>query len=327
MSAETIKNAAELFKKKKVQEALKQFELCKGSGDHVVRMKACYGMACCYAHLQDVYNAKEYFQNVISLDPKSAEAAVARAFNEDAKKWIEGEINLFSITTEIKRAESGKMCSSHEKEEAVYVCPSCSKNMCLQCTFPYASQYYCMECGRQKEQHYRAASPLKEMQKKRKDAESEELKKEKEHARGRSSWHLWLLLALLFASLLYRFELRDAPAKHAGLGIINEKLEVLAIRKNAAFGADTKNDGIDYLVKAGIKNSGQNAVSHIWIQMKLYDAFGQKVTEKSVLLNDYTGGRNTVLKPRSTLSFKVSFKGIKKTVSTLKTRISSFESR
>lgn len=327
MSAETIKKAAELFKKKKVHEALKQFELCKDSGENVVRMKAYYGMACCYSHLQDVYNAKECFQNVISLDPKSAEAAVARTFNEDAKKWIDGEINLFSITTEIKRAESGKMCSSHEKEEAVYVCPSCSKNTCLQCTFPYASQYYCMECGRQKEQQYRAASPLRDIQKKKKDEESEELKKEKEHARVRVSWHLWLLLAFLCASLFYRFELRDARAKHAGLEIINKKLEVLAIRKSTAFGADTKNDGIDYLVKGGIKNSGQNAVSHIWIQMKLYDAFGQKVTGKNVLLGDYAGGRNTVLKPSSTLSFKVPLKGIKKTVSTLKARISSFESR
>ncbi len=322
MSLEIISKGEELFKKKQYHDALTHFKSCVSDADFVIQLKAYYGMACCYTHLQDVYNAKDCFQSVLSISPNSTEAGIARSFIDDAKKWIAGEIDLFSLTSEMKRAQMGSLCANHEKEMAVYMCPSCEKNICLQCTFPVASQYYCFECGRKKEQEDRQSSSLRKKQKAKLSQDSSEAEKIVIHKKP--VLHFFIFLILLCFSLLYRFALRDASARKAGLKIVNVHLRMLEVEKLKAM--FEKDEGINYALEAQVENNGDNAVTHVKIQIKLYDTFGQKVTERVISLDRQNKRKNSTLKPHSSRAFNVSFKGLKKAASVPKLRITFFQS-
>lgn len=321
MSLEIISKGEELFKKKQYHDALTHFKSCTSHADFVVQLKAYYGMACCYTHLQDVYNARDCFQSVLSISPKSAEAGIARSFIDDAKKWIAGEIDLFSLTLEMKKAQTGSLCANHEKEMAVYMCPSCEKNICLQCTFPVAAQYYCFECGRKKEQEDRQSSSLKKKLKEKLSQDASEAEKIVVHKKP--VLHFCIFMILLCFSLLYRFALRDASARRAGLKIVNVHLRMLEVEKLKAM--FEKDEGINYALEAQVENTGDDAATHVKIQVKLYDTYGQKVAEKVVFLDKRLKKKNSVLKPHSSRAFSVNFKGLKKAASVPKLRITFFQ--
>lgn len=324
-TSETIQKAEELYKKKKFHDALKLYEQCVNDDNSRVRIEAYYGMACCYSCLHDIYNAKEFFQNVISIFPGSAEAAIARAFIDDAAKWIAGEIDLFSMTSDIQRAPQWSACANHENEMAVYKCPSCSKNICLQCTFPVVSQYYCVECGRKIEQEERKSSSLVERLKK-KDADIQDLKAKATPPRKKAALHFLIFAMLLVFSISYRFALRDAAAKRAGIEITDVTFNLVAINEVKAFTAAEKKAGIDYMLSWKIRNTGGTRVSRVHLQVKLYDTFGQKITERMISLDSLGKKVKAVLTPNSTRPFQAKFKDVKAGVSMVKIRVVSFQS-
>ncbi len=321
MSREILDSALELFNQKNIEKALEQFEQC--ASDAACQPEAYYGMACCYSYLYDIYNAKDCFEKVVGIAPGTPEAEVARNFIENSKKWISGEIDFFTLSSEIRKAPEGSLCAYHEegKVPAVYVCFSCDKPICLQCTFPVSAKYYCVECGRVKEIEERKKGSFKKHAK-----EADPVHEEKPAVREskKIALHAGLYAALLCASLLYRFALRDLAVKNAGLDVVHVHGEIMEEAVNPAM-PDAEKPGFAYAMKISVKNSGDRIVNRIRFRIKLYDTFGQKVAEKDAGIDRIYKKRPFLLKPGKTRSVEIKVKGLRRSVRITKVRVLSFQ--